>query len=77
MIRCYDTHITTIAFEQIKIPLDKLRINQKQYHKCKKMFLSLTIKLIENKQKYRFRHPRKFHGCILAQILLYYLFITF
>lgn len=57
MIQCYNTHITTIAFEQIKIPLDKLGINQKECHKCEKKFLSLTIKPIKNKQKYRFRHP--------------------
>jgi hypothetical protein len=36
MIQCYNTHITTKAFEQIKIPLDKLGINQKECHKCEK-----------------------------------------
>jgi len=32
------THITTKAFEQIKIPLDKLGINQPEFCKCEKSF---------------------------------------
>jgi hypothetical protein len=36
MIQCYNKHISTKAFEQIKIPLDKLGIIQKECHNCEK-----------------------------------------